>query len=158
VAAWQPNQIEIDSMRSYFVDYLMRQLDWKSQIVARRDETHRTLLHLAQTRNERHRTNRRPELAQLIYSQISFDPARTCCVEISLPNHVSNIARHVIENTDVDRRLVREGEKTDARTDAGAEDSDPFKSCSFSQRTAARVSKTAWRIDWIVRPMLEPTR
>src|SRR6266550_427285 len=90
VAARQPHQIEIDSVRSYLVYYLTCQFDWKSQIVTRRDETHRTLFHLAQTRNEGHRTNRSPEFAQLINRQIGFDSGAHVLRRDSLPNHIGN--------------------------------------------------------------------
>src|SRR6266446_771730 len=91
VSARQPDQIEIDSVRSYFVNYLMCQIDWKSQIVTSRDETHRALLHVAQTRDEGHRTNRGPELAQLIHRQIGFDSGAHVLRRDSLPHHIGNV-------------------------------------------------------------------
>src|SRR6266850_7599616 len=124
VSARQPDQIEIDSVPSYFVDYLMCQVDWKSQIVTRRDETHRALLHITQTRDEGHRTNRGPEFTQLVHRQIGFDSGAHVLRRDSLPDHIGNITRHVIENTDVDRRVMGEGQKTYARADAGPQDTD----------------------------------
>src|SRR6266404_5877650 len=112
VPARQPYQIQFDSLRPDFIDYLMRQVKWKSQIVTRGYKAHGTLLHVAQTWNERHGTNRRPEFTQLVDRQIGFDSGADVLRRNSLPDHVGDITRNVIENTDVDRRVVREHEKS----------------------------------------------
>src|SRR5438067_12707065 len=73
MTARQPDHVEIDSEAFHFGDQLARKIDWKSQIVTRGDETHRTRFHLQQPRNEGNGTEWFPELAQLIDCQVGFD-------------------------------------------------------------------------------------
>src|SRR3977135_3388141 len=108
VPARQPYQIQIDSLRPDFVDYLMSQVKWKSQIVTRGDKAHRTLLHGAHTGNERDRTDRFPEFAQLVDRQMGFDSGADVLRRDSLPDYIGHITRNVIENPDVDGRVVCE--------------------------------------------------
>src|SRR5450759_1185497 len=91
VPAREPHHIEIDSMRLYLGNYLTGKIERKSQIVTGGDETHRTLLHVAQTRNEGHRTNRLPEFAQLVNRQVGFYPTAHVLCRDSLPNNIGNV-------------------------------------------------------------------
>src|SRR5215471_13042998 len=66
VTAGQPDYIEIESLASDFINHATRHLGRKSKIVARSDKTHRAALHISQSGNEGHRTDRQPKLSQLI--------------------------------------------------------------------------------------------
>src|ERR1700686_721970 len=92
VTARQPYHIDINAIRLHLGNYLTGKIERKGQVVTRGDETHRPLLHVAQTRNEGYWTNRRPEFAQLLDRQISLDPGAHVLRRDSLPNNIGHIA------------------------------------------------------------------
>src|SRR5690606_262374 len=47
------------------------------------------------------------------------------------PNDVRHITRNVVENRRIDIRVMYKGQKSDARTDAGADDADLFVTLFF---------------------------
>src|SRR3989442_8510835 len=123
MAAWQPNHVEIEPKASHFIDDFARKIYGKSQIVFRRNEPHWTSLHFEQSRNEWHRTDWFPELAQLFQRQLTFDSLPHMLGRNALPNNVGKISRHVIKNADIDCGFMREREERRARSNARPQDS-----------------------------------
>src|SRR5438128_1880010 len=78
-----------------------------------------------------HWRDRQPVFAKLVEADIVAKTLFYVPGREAFPNDIGDIARNVVKDRSVDRHIVSKSKKSDARTDAGADDADLFITLLF---------------------------
>src|SRR5688572_20884898 len=113
-------------MPSHFRDHVVGQIERKSKVVSRGDESHRPVSQLLQSSDERHGTDWPPVVTQLIQRYMLLETFAHVLSRNSFPGDIRDITGNVIKSSGNNARLMRECQKSNARPDTRSQNADSF--------------------------------